>query len=171
MYSDLAELLETLIRYEVRFLLVGGHAMGARGMPRYTGDMDIWIKPDLDNACRTWNAGWLRGASRPVRGGSGRLGACWPWIQIRSTARIDILTQISGIAFDDAWNNRIEASVGGIAVPVLGLLDMADNKEAAGREKDLADAATIRNVLQSREQATGITRLSASRSASLWPLL
>ncbi|MGH7449281.1 MAG: hypothetical protein ACRELT_17035, partial [Longimicrobiales bacterium] len=57
--------------------------------------------------------------------------------------RIDMLTSISGVEFDDAWRNRITISVSGLAVPTIGRQDLIRNKRAAGRPRDLADAAEL----------------------------
>jgi hypothetical protein len=62
--------------------------------------------------------------------------------------RIDILTGIDGVSFDDAWSRRVEAELGALRVPVLSLPDLAANKRAAGRPKDLVDLAWIEKKLQ-----------------------
>jgi hypothetical protein len=122
-----------------RFLIVGAHALAAHGTPRATGDLDIWIQATPGNAARVLQALRTFGAalfdlslddlSRPDT-----------VFQIGlPPSRIDVLTSISGVDFDDAWVRRLEISVGDLAVPVIGRSDFVANKKASGRPRDLLD--------------------------------
>jgi hypothetical protein len=139
MSRDFVEMLAALSAAGAKFLIVGAHALAAHGTPRATGDLDIWIQATPENAARVLQALKTFGAalfdlslddlSRPDT-----------VFQIGiPPSRIDVLTSISGVDFDDAWARRLEISVGDLAVPVIGRSDFIANKKATGRPKDLLD--------------------------------
>jgi len=115
--------------------------MAVHGVPRATGDLDVWVRCDPENAERIWNA--LVDFGAPVR----ELGLSTQDLETRGIVaqiglpprRIDILTDISGLEFDEAWENRVTRRVGSDDVPFLGRPDLIRNKRASGRSKDLAD--------------------------------
>jgi hypothetical protein len=127
------------------FLVVGAHALAAHGLPRATGDLDIWVRPSPDNARRVLDA--LRTFGAPLHDLSEddlvRPGTVFQIGVVPN--RIDILTQISGVAFEAAWPRREWFVVEGQRLPFLGRADLAANKRAAGRPKDLADLAALEN--------------------------
>ena len=145
MIEDFRDLLAELRRAEVRFLVVGAHALAAHGVPRATVDLDVWIDSSPENAERVWAALAAFGAplasleitetdlTRPdtvVQFGLP------PW-------RIDMLTGISGVTFDEAWPDRIEAYFDDVLVPFIGQTAFIRNKRASGRLKDLADIESL----------------------------
>jgi hypothetical protein len=110
---------------------------------RATGDFDIWIRPTKENAVRVWDALEQFGAPRRSLTVED---LCTPdnIYQIGvAPNRIDILTSITGVEFDDAWKHRNQTQFAGIFVPVLGREDLLKNKRACGRPKDLADVAWL----------------------------
>jgi hypothetical protein len=126
---------------EVRYLLIGGHAVAFHGWSRFTKDIDFWIASDLDNERRTvlalkdfglanvdenvlaeWNA-MVRFGVPPFR--------------------VEILKSISGVTFEEAWPNRTAWSEGGVEIPVISLADLRKNKAATGRLQDLADLENL----------------------------
>lgn len=120
--------------------------MAAHGTPRATGDLDVWVAPDPDNAAKVWLA--LEGFGAPaealgfVEEDLHRAGTVW---QIGvPPRRIDIMTEIDGVDFPAAWRNRIGIDLEGTHVPVLGLESLRANKKASGRSKDLADLELLR---------------------------
>ena len=129
------------------FLVVGAHALAVHGHVRSTGDLDIWVRPDSDNAQRVWRA--LVRFKAPVESlgltpeDFNRPGLVYQ-IGI-PPRRIDILTEISGVAFDEAWPSRVVQAVGGLEVPFLGRETLIQNKKASGRLKDLADLESLEN--------------------------
>ncbi|MCU0223759.1 MAG: hypothetical protein MUF27_06755 [Acidobacteria bacterium] len=141
MNEDFRDLLLALIRSGARFLVVGAHAMALHGVPRATGDLDIWIRPDRSNAIRAWEAIIAFGA--PVRS----MGLAQDDLAVPGTViqiglpprRVDLLTRLSGLEFDDAWPNRVSVLLDEVEIPFLGRDDLIRNKRAAGRPKDLAD--------------------------------
>jgi hypothetical protein len=137
--------LESLVEEGATFLIVGAHALAVHGAPRATGDLDIWIRPDFDNAQRVWRALTQFGA--PVEA----LGLRVEDLTNPDTVfqlgipprRIDILTEISGVAFEEAWEGRVERDSGTLRLPFLGRSELLRNKAASGRPKDLADLALL----------------------------
>ncbi|MFY7922199.1 MAG: hypothetical protein ACOVSI_07260 [Gemmatimonas sp.] len=145
MVEDFRDLLAELRRAEARFLVVGAHALAAHGVPRATVDLDVWIDPSPENAARVWSALAAFGApldalmitpadlTRPDTVAQFGLP---PW-------RIDILTGISGVTFDEAWPDRMEAYFDDVLVPFIGQDAFIRNKRASGRLKDLADIEAL----------------------------
>jgi hypothetical protein len=139
--DDFLDLLAALVRFEVRFLVVGAHAMAVHGVPRATGDLDIWVERSPENAHNVWLALAEFGAPLASLGISE---ADFTKSELVTQiglppSRIDVLTDVSGVVFSDAWEARVELSVGAIRVPFLGRAALIQNKRAAGRKKDLAD--------------------------------
>jgi hypothetical protein len=144
MPPDFVDLLSAFIDAEVRFLLVGAHALAVHGRPRATGDLDVWIDATPENASRVIHA--LRAFGAPLEGVTAadfsRPGIIY---QVGlPPLRIDVLTELTGIDFQRAWPNRVTQPVGGLAVPVLGREDLIRNKTATGRLRDLADIEDLR---------------------------
>jgi hypothetical protein len=125
------------------FLVVGAHALAAHGHPRATGDLDIWVRPTHENADRVWQAIERFGAPRRnLR----REDFCTPDVVFQigvEPNRIDILTSITGVEFEEAWQHRKLTPIGGMTVSILGREQLLTNKLACGRPKDLADVAWL----------------------------
>lgn len=146
MNDDWVDLLSELIDGEVRFLVVGAHALAVHGVPRGTQDLDVWVDPSAENTTRAWRALATFGA--PLES----LGVTLEDLRRPGTViqlglppdRIDVLTAITGIAsFDAAWRDRVEHDVRGLRVPFLGRASLLRNKRASGRRKDLADVEAL----------------------------
>jgi hypothetical protein len=143
--EDFCDLLAALLADEARFLVVGAHAMAVHGVPRATGDLDVWIAADPVNADRVWSA-LLRFGAPVAAVGVSREDLTRPDLVVQiglPPRRIDILTSISGVGFDEAWTARVTHEVGGIRVPFLGRADLVRNKRASGRTKDQADLEAL----------------------------
>jgi hypothetical protein len=143
--QDFRDLLAALLGAETRFLVVGAHAMAVHGVPRATGDLDVWIASDPANAGRVWSALVQFGAPVAAMGVS-RDDLTLPGqvVQIGlPPRRIDILTSISGVEFDEAWPGRVTHEVDGLRVPFLGRAALVRNKRASGRTKDQADLEAL----------------------------
>lgn len=145
MNEDFTDLLAALLAEGARFLVVGAHAMAVHGVPRATGDLDVWVATDEENAERTWQALRRFGAPLAALGFSrDDLTQADQVIQIGlPPRRIDILTSISGVEFEHAWPNRVQQQVGSLTVPFIARADLVRNKRATGRPKDLADLAAL----------------------------
>lgn len=127
----------------VEYLLVGAYALAVHGLPRATGDMDLWVRPTTENAHRAYAA--LAGFGAALRDlAPDDLATLDIVFQIGvAPRRIDVLTSIDGVDFVAAWERRVMTVVDGIDVPVLHKADLIANKRAVGRPKDLADVAWL----------------------------
>lgn len=145
MNDDFRDLLAALLHENVRFLVVGAHAMAVHGVPRATGDLDVWIAADPANAQRVWDALLRFGA--PVAAMGVRLEDLTradAVVQIGlPPRRIDLLTSITAVGFDEAWQGRVTHEVAGLAIPFLGRAELVRNKRSTGRTKDLADLEAL----------------------------
>jgi hypothetical protein len=142
---DFRDLLAAFLEAGVRFLVVGAHAMAVHGVPRATGDLDVWIAPDPENADRAWSALVAFGAPLPAMGVSrADFGRPDQVVQVGlPPRRIDILTSISGVGFEESWPERVTHETDGLAVPFLGRAALVRNKRLTGRAKDLADLEAL----------------------------
>ena len=139
LHPDFKDFLRLLNENQVDYLLIGGYAVAYHGYPRPTGDLDIWVRAVPSNASRIVVA--LRAFGFAAVDLNEEL-----FLPSRSLIRmgfppyrIEISTQISGVQFEACWRNRIETSLDGMKVCLLGLGDLRVNKAASGRAKDIAD--------------------------------
>jgi predicted nucleotidyltransferase len=146
MPRDWWELLATLQRHRVRYLLIGGHAVSAHGTPRTTEDMDLLVERTLANGRRLRAALIEFGLGSLAPRAEEILETDTFWQFGRKPLRIDILTHIPAVTFASAWKRRVVVQVDDVEVPVLGLDDLIANKRAAGRAKDHVDADMLEAV-------------------------
>lgn len=136
---DFKDFLKLLNDKNVRYLLIGGYAVGYHGYPRATNDMDIWIGVDHDNAELMVNVLKEFGFDTPqlsidlfleeekiIRMGVAPM-------------RIEILTSISGVNFDECYQERVVDEIDGIKISIISLEQLKTNKKASSRHKDLDD--------------------------------
>jgi len=141
--KDFRDILSAFCEEKVEFMLVGAYALAAHGLPRATGDIDLWIKRSKENAELVRNALQKFGAplsdfTRDDLTSPGTI------IQLGVTPRrIDILTEITGVEFEDAESERLMVSIEGIEIPVIGRTHLIQNKKAVGRPQDGADVARL----------------------------
>ncbi len=142
--QDYKEMLLCLIEEKADFLIVGAYALAAHGNPRATGDIDIWVKNDPDNSKAVIRA--LAKFGTPV----GNLTIddfvkTDTIIQIGvAPCRIDIVTGIDGVIFEDAWKNKIETGTDGLRLFIISKADLLKNKLASNRDKDQSDIAWLK---------------------------
>lgn len=136
---DFSEFLRLLNDREVRYLVIGGYAVGYHGYPRATNDLDVWIAIAPDNAARVVEA------LEDFGFGSAELTTDL-FLKEDSIIRmglppmrIEILTTISGVSFETCYQDRVEGIFGGTEVTLISLDDLKRNKRASGRYKDLDD--------------------------------
>lgn len=138
-------MLAALLDAGARFLVVGAHALSVHGVPRTTGDIDIWIERTKGNAGLVWDALLTFGA--PIDAlNLKREDLMTPGqvIQIGvAPRRIDLMTSITGVEFETAWGNRVLHAVPPLDVPFIGRDDLILNKRATGRFQDLADVESL----------------------------
>lgn len=140
---DYRDMLSALSEEGAEFLVVGALALAAHGLPRATGDIDIWVRASQANAERVWRA--LRRFGAPTRDLAPEdLAAPDVVFQIGvAPRRIDLLTSIDGVTFDEAWPERMIVELEGLFLPVIGRAQLIRNKRASGRPKDLADLSWL----------------------------
>lgn len=146
MNDDWFDLLTALVDAEVRFLVVGAHAVALHGHVRATQDLDVWVDPSAENARKVWRALEAFGAPAAALGITiGDLETPGMVLQFGLPPnRIDVLTSLSGLAsFDDAWTGRVEHVIRGRRIPFIGRDALIANKRASGRPKDRADLADL----------------------------
>ncbi len=146
MNDDWFDLLAALINANARFMVVGAHALAVHGFPRATQDIDVWFDVAADNVDRVWRALVAFGAPVDALGiRKADLRQLGMVIQFGLPPnRIDLLTSISGVSdFDAAWKERVSHEVRGRPIPFIGRAALLQNKRAAGRTKDLADAELL----------------------------
>jgi ribosomal protein L7/L12 len=133
--------------HDVKYLLVGGYAVGLHSEPRTTKDLDVYIRADEKNSRAVFRA--LASFGAPIAGMSpADFNDGKSWFQMGfPPERIDILQKIDGIEFDEAWETRIYAIVNDfLRVPVISAEKLIRNKLAAGRPRDLLDVEEIREA-------------------------
>jgi hypothetical protein len=143
--DDFLDFLRALLDAEARFLVVGAHALAIYGVPRATEDIDVWIQRDAENALRVWAAFMAFGApTDDLDITTADLQRPEVVIQLGlPPRRIDVLTDVTGLTFDEAWPRRTVHDVESLPVPFLDRDSLIVNKRAAGRLKDLADLESL----------------------------
>jgi hypothetical protein len=133
-------MLSALSAEGAEYLLVGAYALAVHGRPRAAEAFDVWTRPTPENAGRVLRALGKFGAPlRDLRRDD--LASAGVAFQIGlPPRRIDVLTAIDGVEFEEAWLSRTTVKVGPLTVPVLGRDALACNRRARGRPEDLADA-------------------------------
>jgi hypothetical protein len=139
MNQDFVDLLRAFVEHDVRFIVVGAYALAIHGRPRATGDLDIWIQPSKENAARVMRALAAFGAPLDQIAESDFASPGVTYQMGVAPGRIDILTDLTGLTFDEAWPGRITRPFGDVTVGVIGLAEFIRNKRATGRAKDLGD--------------------------------
>jgi hypothetical protein len=140
---DFRDIISALHAERVEFLIVGSYAVAAHATARATEDLDIWVRNSPENSVRVMRALYRFGAPTSNLSEADfqspdlifQMGAP-PW-------RIDILTAIDGVTFDEALPERSEWIVNGLTLPVLSRRHLLVNKRAVGRAKDLADVESL----------------------------
>ena len=142
--KDLREFAELLNSNRVEFVVVGAFAVGWHGFPRFTGDLDVLVRPTIENgaavveAIRQFGFASL-GITREDFAHPGQV------VQLGfQPSRIDVITSITGVEFEDAWAGKIAGDIDGLPVFFIGFDDLIRNKESTGRPKDLLDADQLR---------------------------
>ena len=141
--QDFKELLKFFNAHKVEYVVVGGYALAFHGAPRYTGDIDILVKSDEENAWRVLNA--------LEEFGFGSIGLKKTDFMYQNNVvqlgvppvRVDIITSISGVSWDEAFEGRAAGKYGDIPVYYIGRDQFIENKRAIGRRKDLADLEAL----------------------------
>jgi hypothetical protein len=141
--QDFRDLLALFNAHEVDYIIIGAHALAYHGAPRYTGDMDILVRPDSENAQRILCA--------LDEFGFGSFGLTikdfvnpHKVVQLGvAPVRVDIVTSISGVSWKEAADGRVQGTYGDVTVHYIGREEFIRNKRAVGRKKDQADLEAL----------------------------
>lgn len=141
--KDFNEFVGLFIAHDVRFLIVGGYALAAHGLPRATGDLDTWVWVGGENAGRIVTA--------LAEFGFGEVGISEDDFKRSDSIvqlglppyRIDILTSVDGLDFEQSWRNRVVVEVDNLKVPFISKDDLITNKKTVGRPQDIADVERL----------------------------
>lgn len=140
---DFRDLLGLFNAHKVKYMIVGGYALAFHGVPRYTGDIDIFVKPGAENTQRILAA--------LDEFGFGSVGLAASDFESPNKVvqlgvlpvRIDIITSISGVSWEEAISNCEKGEYADISVNYIGREQFVANKRATGRKKDLADLEAL----------------------------
>ncbi len=141
--QDFKELLTLLNVHKVEYIIVGAHALAYHGSPRYTGDMDIYVRPNTENARQIMKA--------LTEFGFGSVGLSEAdfsepdkVVQLGyPPVRIDIITSVSGVSWDEVFSGKVAGSYGNVPLYYMGRQQYILNKRALDRKKDLADLEAL----------------------------
>jgi predicted nucleotidyltransferase len=148
MTDDLRELIELLQSHQVEFLVVGAHALAFHALPRFTEDIDFFVRRTRENANKIRQA--LVEFGFPVTEDAEDRMAESPRGMIvlgRKPNQIDFLNFLDGVEFDTAWARRVRGRLGPVEVDYIGLADYIATKRASGRPKDNWDLAELERIL------------------------
>jgi len=143
---DFRDLLSAFNAHSVEYLVVGAYALAAHGRVRATGDLDVWVRPEANNAKRVMEA--LRAFGAPLHDlNEDDLTRPGTVFQVGvAPLRIDVLTGIDGVTFEEAWAGKITAKFADQTVPVLSARHLIVNKRAVGRTQDVADVEWLESL-------------------------
>jgi hypothetical protein len=149
---DFRDILSTFNAEGVEYLIVGGYALAAHGLPRATGDFDLWVRTTRDNAARVYSA--LAKFGAPMNTCTVEDFASEDLIfQIGvEPVRIDVMTSVEGLTFESAWPGRLTVALEGVTVNVVGRDDLIANKSAVGRPQDRADVVRLKKQPPRRQR-------------------
>jgi Nucleotidyl transferase of unknown function (DUF2204) len=149
---DFRDLLAVFNAHGVEYLVVGAHALAAHGHVRATKDLDVWVRPEATNAQRVLEA--VRSFGAPLHDLT-EADLTTPGVVYQigvQPLRIDILTAIDGVTFDEAWPDRMHTDFADVPVAVLSKHHVIQNKRAAGRTQDLADIERLQGTVRRRRK-------------------
>jgi len=144
--ENFKEFIELLNAKKVKYLVVGGFAVGLYGYPRYTGDFDVWVQPDLENGkkvisvLKEFGFGSLKVSEKDFLSDDLILQFGYPPL------RIDVLTGISGVVFSQCYLRRKRTKLGGSWISLIHLTDLMINKKNTGRPEDLFDVKKLEQI-------------------------
>lgn len=148
--SDFMDFLRELAEAEVAYLVVGGFAVATHGYQRATKDIDIFVRPSIENARRVLRA--LKAFGAPLHGvDEAELATPGLILQLGvPPRRIDVINHIEGVSFEEANAHPVTVRIGGVAIQVIGLEALLANKRAVGRPEDLKDIRMLTKTRSGR---------------------
>lgn len=149
--NDFKEFIELLNVNKVKYLVVGGYAVGFHGHPRYTKDIDLWVLMKPDNATsiiksvKEFGFESLGLLEEDFLDAENIIQLGFP------PNRIDLLTEISGVKFETCYENKSIVEFEGVKIPFISIDDLIINKQTSGRLQDLADAEKLKKLKKKKE--------------------
>ena len=141
--KDLREFIESLNSRHVEYLIVGAFALAFHGIPRFTGDIDILVRRSPENAARIEEV-LVQFSFASLGLSAADFIEADQIIQLgHPPNRIDLLTSITGVEFEDAWDGRVAGSLHGVPVSFISRQCLIQNKRATGRTRDIADLEAL----------------------------
>lgn len=152
--SDLIKLWKSLNENDVKYIMIGGFAVNLHGFFRTTGDLDIWLKDEINNRKNLGKSltqfGYEAASFENLNFVAG-----WTDFNIGNGVRLDIITTMPGlenISFDEALQNASIAQIYDVSVPFLHINQLIENKKATNRPKDVIDVIELEKILEIRQQ-------------------
>ena len=150
-FEDYKDMLQLFNEYDVKYLVIGAYAMGNYGYSRNTLDIDLWIEKSVENAKRIQKA--FSDFPIPYEITVDELMSENFVLQIGlEPMRIDVLTDIDGVGFSEAWNNKTNNSLFGEEINFISLHDLIKNKSATNRPKDKYDVLELKKIETMNEE-------------------
>ncbi|HWV72486.1 MAG TPA: nucleotidyltransferase [Pseudosphingobacterium sp.] len=146
--QDFIDFVQLLNEHEVKYMVVGAYALSLHGRPRHTGDLDIWIKPDKDNAQKMIKVIKDFGFEGLGLSDNDFLRENYVTQLGYPPLRIDILNSISGVDFDEAYKEKVETEIDDLKIYFISANDFIKNKQASGRAKDLGDIEALKKGIK-----------------------
>ncbi|MFH1352141.1 MAG: hypothetical protein ABIH68_01045 [bacterium] len=148
--SDYEDLFKTFNKHKVKYLVIGAYAVIYYTEPRYTKDIDVWVKPDRSNSERVYEA--LKEFGAPLSGMDINKDFFTKKNMVYqigvAPVRVDVLMGIEGVDFDKSWKNREKVKYGRTMINFIGMADLIKNKRKAKRKIDEVD---IEMLLKARK--------------------
>ncbi|MBF9253930.1 hypothetical protein I2I11_11555 [Pontibacter sp. 172403-2] len=141
--NDFQHFIALLNSCQAKYIITGGFAVAVYGYPRYTGDIDIWVDPSLENAFKVLAALQAFGYNEQQ---VNLQDLTTPDIVVQlgyPPNRIDLVTGLAGVDFDTCWNNKASLPFGDVAAYFISLKDLKRNKKASARQQDLLDLENL----------------------------
>lgn len=150
--KDLYDFIMLLNKHNAEYLIVGGYAVGNYGYPRATGDLDVWLNPTKENYPKIKNA-VIEFGFPPSKFLTEQEFLSQTMFRMGNPPlRIEILTDISGVTFAEAYKNRVEKTVEGLKIFYIGYDDLIKNKIASGRAKDILDVKYFERMKKKKQK-------------------
>ena len=149
---DLYDFLTLLNKNNVEYLVVGGYAVGTYGYPRATGDLDVWLNPVKENYPKIKNAVVAFGFPASGFLTEKEFLSQTMFRMGNPPLRIEILTDISGVTFSEAYKNKVERTIEGLTICYIGYDDLIKNKIASGRPKDILDVKYFEKINKNKNK-------------------
>jgi len=148
--KDFEDFVFLLNKYDVNYMIIGGYALAFHGRPRHTGDLDIWIDVSEENAHKIFNvinefglaSLGLKIEDFLEKGIITQIG--YPPL------RIDILNEIDGVEFNEAYQNKLIIDIDGLPISYISLDDLIKNKQVSGRQRDLSDVSELNKLKKNK---------------------